>query len=150
MYILHKIADKQGSLCLRHEAMKEVENITCENINDDCLNLYLDGQLLDGKFAGKNIKAQYSVYNWYLLFLEADSNKLIIYLLNNNGEILDDQVVGHYHYDSLFRNPEILSPDTLEFTFGSRGTVKVTPEPTRLGAFTAKRYLHFEGVTIEA
>ncbi len=130
--------------------MKIITNITLEERDDGYINLCLDGSPIGEKFAGRKIEAQYQIDNYYLLFLEEDSNKLIVYLLDSSGAILDDQVVGHYHYDSLFEKPEILSPDTLEFTFGSRGTVKVTPEPTRLGAFTAKRYLHFDGITIEA
>lgn len=130
--------------------MKLSNRIKFERINDDNAALSLDGSPLNGEFIGRCIEAQYEVYGFLLVILEADLEHVVIYLFGRDGKTLDKQIIGHWYFDSIFEKPEIKAPDTLEFSFGTKGSVTVSKKPTRSSLFKAKRYLHCQGFTVEA
>ena len=126
------------------------EKFSYKRIDDNTLSLIVNGKTIETVFIGRRIEAQYQVGEWYLIVLQADPTKIMIYLLDENFQVLDEQGVGHWYFDCIFEDPEIVQPDTLKFIFGTRGEIKVLEQPQKPGLFKKKRHLQCSGVGIEA
>lgn len=128
--------------------MKNTNRLKLERINDNSIYLYLDNVKLPGTFSGRALEAQYEVYNWLLAILELDPEHLIFYLIDQSGVVIEQQIIGHWYFESLFENPKIIDQDFLEFTFGTCGKLKILQVPEYSMLSKRECYLKFEGVVI--
>ena len=130
--------------------MQNIDRFKLERFNDDSTYLYLDDVKISGTFPGRMLEAQYEVCNRFLVILELDPEHLIFYLIEKSGVVIEQQIIGHWYFESLFENPIILDQDSLEFSFGTRGKLKVLNFPEYSMLSERDSYLQFEGVVVSA
>lgn len=129
--------------------ISSTNKFACRRNDDETLTLIVNNEAVSSRLIGRGIEAQYVIGDKYLLILQADQTKIIAYVLNADLQVIDEQVIGHWYFDSLFGDTKIIQPDTVQLTFGTTGTIKISDEPIRNGLFEKKRYLTCSGLPIE-
>lgn len=129
--------------------ISSIDKFACRRNDDETLTLIVNSQAVSTRLIGRWIEAQYLFGDKYVLILGADQTKIIAYVLDADLQIIDEQVIGHWYFDSSFEGARIIQPDTIQITFGTTGTIKVSDWPVSNGLFEKKRYLTCSGLTIE-
>lgn len=129
--------------------ISSTDKFACRRNDDDTLALIVNGEAVGPRLIGRRIEAKYLIGDKYLLILHVDQTKIVAYVLNADLQIIDEQVIGHWYFDSSFENAKIIQPDTIQITFGTTGTIKVSDRPVSNGLFEKKRYLTCSGLPIE-
>jgi hypothetical protein len=130
--------------------MKLINRICIESTDADNLELSLDRKPLSELLPGRGVEAQFEVFEWILLVIEVNPEYIGIYLIDENGEIIDSEILGHWYFDSAFENPVVKGSDTLEFFFGSKKmALTIAPPPSKPGKFDKSRLIHYQDTTSE-
>ena len=129
--------------------ISEIDKFVCRRNDDETLTLIVNDEAVSERLIGRQIEAQYLIGDKYLLILQADQTKIVAYVMDTDIRIIDEQVIGHWYFDSLFEDVKIIQPNAVQFTFGTTGTIEVSEEPISKGIFGKKRYLICSGLPIE-
>lgn len=129
--------------------ISSTNKFACRRNDNETLTLIVNNETVGSRLIGRGIEAQFVVGDKYLLILKVDQTKIIAYVLNSDLQVIDEQVIGHWYFDSLLEDAKIIQPDTVQLTFGATGTIKISDTPIKNGLFKKKRFLTCSGLPIE-
>jgi len=127
--------------------MIESTKIMFSKIDDDIIKKI--GESSGGvKVAGRYFEAQYKFGKLYFVILTADETTLTLVLLNADGEIMDQEFIGHWYFDSYIKIHGSLTENFLEFQLCEKRTVCIERPSEKGNKNENVRYLKFDGFSI--